>query len=85
MHELHEQGDPDIKPNVVTYGAVIDSYSKSGLKGAASRADTLLAQMIQLHQTDPVKNADLRPNTYVFNTGKNWKLIPEIFLGYEVL
>ena len=70
MHQLHEQGDPDIKPNVVTYGAVIDSYAKSGEKGAASRADNLLAQMIQLHQTDPVKHADLRPNTYVFNTGR---------------
>ena len=70
MHELHGKGDPDIKPNVVTYGAVIDSYAKSGEKGAAARADTLLANMIQLHQSDPIKNADLRPNTYVFNTGK---------------
>ena len=69
MHQLHEEGDPDVKPNVVTYGAVIDSYAKSGEKGAAARADTLLANMIQLHQMDPVKNADLRPNTYVFNTG----------------
>jgi hypothetical protein len=24
--------------------------------------------MIQLYQMDPVHNADLRPNTYVFNT-----------------
>ena len=24
--------------------------------------------MIQLHQMDPVRNADLQPNTYVFNT-----------------
>jgi hypothetical protein len=70
MHQLHKQGDPDIKPNVVTYGAVIDSYAKSGEIGAAARADTLLANMIQLYQTDPIKNADLRPNTYVFNTGK---------------
>lgn len=69
MHQLHEEGDPDVKPNVVTYGAVIDSYAKSGEKGAAARADTLLANMIQLHQMDPVKNSDLRPNTYVFNTG----------------
>ena len=70
MHQLHEQGDPDIKPNVVTYGAVIDSYAKSGERGAAARADTLLANMIQLHQNDPMKHADLRPNTYVFNTGE---------------
>jgi hypothetical protein len=24
--------------------------------------------MIRIHQSDPIKNADLRPNTYVFNT-----------------
>lgn len=70
MHTFHANGDPDIKPNVVTYGAVIDSYAKSGEKGAAAKADTLLAKMIQMHQSDPVRNADLRPNTYVFNTGE---------------
>jgi len=69
MHQLHQAGDRDIKPNVVTYGAVIDSYAKSGEKGAAAKADTLLAKMIQLYQSDPVANSDLRPNTYVFNTG----------------
>ena len=69
MHQLHQAGDRDIKPNVVTYGAVIDSYAKSGEKGAASKADTLLAKMIQLYQSDPITNSDLRPNTYVFNTG----------------
>lgn len=70
MQKLHAAGDPDIKPNVVTYGAVIDSYAKCGEKGAAAKADTLLARMIQLYQSDPVANSDLRPNTYVFNTGK---------------
>ena len=51
-------------------GAVIDSYAKSGLPGSAARADSLLAKMIHLHQMDPVNNADLCPNTYVFNTGQ---------------
>lgn len=68
MHELYEMGDADVKPSVVTYGAVIDAYAKSGEKGSAARADTLLAHMIQLHQSDPVKHADMLPNTYVFNT-----------------
>jgi hypothetical protein len=68
MHQLYEDGDPDVKPNVVTYGAVIDAYAKSGEKGAAARADALLAKMIHLHQIDPVTNSDLQPNTYVFNT-----------------
>jgi Pentatricopeptide repeat domain len=68
VHRLFEMGDPDVKPNVVTYGAVIDSFAKSGERGAASRADNLLANMMQLHQSDPVRHSDLMPNTYVFNT-----------------
>ena len=68
MHTLYERGDKDVKPSVVTYGAVIDSHAKSAEKGSAARADTLLAHMIQLYQSDPVKHADMLPNTYVFNT-----------------
>lgn len=68
MHALHEGGDPDIKPNVVTYGAVIDAYAKAMDAGAAARADSILANLIRLYQSDPIGNADLRPNTYVFNT-----------------
>ena len=68
MHKLYEEGDLYVKPNVVTYGAVIDAYAKSGEKHAAARADTLLAKMIHLNQMDPVTNSDLQPNTYVFNT-----------------
>lgn len=65
MHRIHDLGDPDVKPNVVTYGAVIDAFAKCGERGAAARADAILANMIQLHQSDPVKYADLLPNTYV--------------------
>jgi pentatricopeptide repeat protein len=67
MHELHGRGDPDVKPNVVSYGAVIDCFSKCGDPDAASRADNLLASMIKLHQSDLIRHADLLPNTYVFN------------------
>jgi pentatricopeptide repeat protein len=67
MHELHSRGDPDVKPNVVSYGAVIDCFSKCGDPDAASRADNLLASMIKLHQSDTIRHADLLPNTYVFN------------------
>lgn len=67
MHDLHERGDPDVKPNVVSYGAVIDCFSKCGDPDAASRADNLLASMIKLHQSDTIRHADLLPNTYVFN------------------
>ena len=68
MHHRHDAGETDVKPNVVTYGAVIDAYAKGGQKGAAARADALLAKMIHLYQTDPINNSDLQPNTYVFNT-----------------
>jgi len=68
MHELYQSGNSCVKPNVVTYGAVIDSHAKSSMPGNAARADELLAQMIHLHQSDPVAHSDLRPNTYSFNT-----------------
>ena len=36
---------------------------------SAKRADHLLAQLIELHQSDPNGiHADCKPNTYVFNT-----------------
>ncbi|KAL7489538.1 hypothetical protein ACHAW6_015211 [Cyclotella cf. meneghiniana] len=68
MHMMYDQGDLSVKPNVVTYGAVIDAFAKSMDRNAAARADALLANMVGLHQSDPVRHADLRPNTYVFNT-----------------
>ena len=68
MHMMYDQGDLSVKPNVVTYGAVIDAFAKSMERNAAARADALLANMVALHQSDPVRHADLRPNTYVFNT-----------------
>jgi len=68
MHMMYDQGDLSVKPNVVTYGAVIDAFAKSMDRNAAARADALLANMVALHQSDPVRHADLRPNTYVFNT-----------------
>ncbi len=62
MHKLYEAGNEDVKPNVVTYGAVIDSWAKSGDPRAAERADNILANMIKMHQSDPINNANLRPN-----------------------
>lgn len=85
MHELHASGDPDIKPNVVTYGAVIDSYAKGGEKGAAAKADRLLAKMIQLYQSDPIANADLCPNTFVFNTVVRKRIRFECLLSWTIL
>ena len=65
---MYDQGDLSVKPNVVTYGAVIDAFAKSLERNAAARADALLANMVALHQSDQVRHSDLRPNTYVFNT-----------------
>ena len=63
MHQLYASGDNEVKPNVVSYGAVIDAFAKCGETGSAARADTLLANMIELHQSDPVRHSDLMPNT----------------------
>lgn len=69
----------------VTYGSVIDSFAKSGEPGAASRADSLLANMIQLHQSDPVRHADLLPNTFVFNTVIKYVERPSVPNMYKCL
>ena len=62
---------------------------------AVSRVDTLLANMTQRYHSDPVGNADLRPNTHVFNTVINcWSKskdedaaskAEEIFVAMETL
>ena len=37
-------------------------------KSAAAQGDRILADMIRQYKSNPIKNADLRPNTHIFNT-----------------
>ena len=58
MHVMYDHVDLSVKPNVVTYGAVSDSFAKSTERNATARADALLENMVVLHQSDPVHFSD---------------------------
>ena len=69
MHHWYQSGiNPYAKPNVSTYIAVIDCASRRSLAG---KAESYLTEMMDLYQSDPIRNADLRPNSQVYNTVMN--------------
>ena len=65
MEKRCRDGDPDFKPNTRTYTSVIDSWAKSGEKGAALRAEQILNSMISRYEAagDP----DVKPNVHTTN------------------
>lgn len=67
MQMLCDQGFDEIRPNVVSYGLVIDAFANTNLPNAASKGYELLKKMIHLYQLDPKTNTALRPNTCIFN------------------
>lgn len=54
----------DLKPNVVSYTSVIDALSKSGMSGAAERAEKILNIMQSKYENG---DEDVEPNTITFN------------------
>ncbi len=75
MHQIHNSGNQNVKPNVKTYESVIDCWANSagpgvtlGNETAAEKAERILHDMNRLHQSDPIKYANLAPNTQVINT-----------------
>ena len=65
MEKRCRDGDQDFKPNTRTYTSVIDSWAKSGEKGAARRAEQILNNMISRYEAagDP----DVKPNVHTTN------------------
>jgi hypothetical protein len=53
-----------VKPDVISYGSVINCWINSG---DIQRATSVLNQMIQLYQSDPIHNSSLRPNIQIFS------------------
>lgn len=68
MSRLHSSGMPSLKPDAFTYTAVIDSWAKSGYRGAAARADQLLDKMEAKYLAGDL---DLKPNTFTYNAGES--------------
>ena len=59
MESLASNGNQLVKPNVVTYSAVINAFSKDG---SARKAEQLLSQMQKCYEED--LDPDLKPNVF---------------------
>jgi hypothetical protein len=64
MDELHRQGYEGVRPNVISYNAVINAWAKSRENGAAQRAEAILNHMSKLHD---VGQEGCCPNEICFN------------------
>jgi hypothetical protein len=65
-HGKGSNDDPDhtIKPSVISYTEVIDSYAKSKLHNAAEKAEALLYEMLELaEQDDGTYDEDIAPTS----------------------
>lgn len=72
MQQLCDEGDSSLEPNCITYTSVILGWLNSGCSYAVDKADAILKQMTQIHQSDPIKYASLRPDTMpIFRTVQN--------------
>jgi hypothetical protein len=60
---LHKAGEPNVKPNAVTFNTVISAWAKSGDPLAGSKVETILAQMKELHDAG---DTNLRPNAVTY-------------------
>jgi pentatricopeptide repeat protein len=49
MEDLHESGELEECPNVISYSAVVDGFSRSREEGASNRAEVFLRRMIERH------------------------------------
>ena len=54
-----------MKPNTISFNSVISAWAKSGERGAAQRAESILKRMQELHEAG---NPDVKPNTISFNS-----------------
>ena len=52
MQEMHDAGNDEVKPNVVTFNSVINAWSNSGEKDAPRRAEALLQRMHRPRRVD---------------------------------
>ena len=59
-------GDLDLKPNTLTYNAIINSLAKSGEPGAARKAERVLQNMVNRYKAGGGTN-DVKPTTIHFN------------------
>jgi len=67
IQEEHLAGNSSLQATTKMYTMAVDAWAKSGEKGAAVRAESLLQHMHNLYQADPEANVNLKPTTGIFN------------------
>jgi pentatricopeptide repeat protein len=69
MEDLyHNENRIEMKPDVISYGAVIDCFAKSNRSDAAEQCEALLRRMQEKARAGDL---DMRPNSIVFSTVVN--------------
>ena len=66
MDQLHAAGNPGIKTDSYTYNTIINAWAKSGERGAANKAETLLSIIKQKYRDG---DRSLQPNTRTYTNG----------------
>jgi len=70
MQKLYDEGDASMRPDAYSYGSVIALWSRIESENhatAAERADSILQNMIQLYESNPIQLADLCPDAQIFS------------------
>ncbi|KAL9187359.1 hypothetical protein ACHAXT_001462 [Thalassiosira profunda] len=68
MVEMYHAGNRRVRPDTVTYNAVLKVYGKSGHPDAGKRSEALLDRMLQLYKGG---DRDVLPDDVTFNTVVN--------------
>merc|ERR1711865_980301 len=65
MDRLYKSGNCNVRPDTITFNAVLDAWARSGDRMAAHRAEQILDHMDELYRTG---NHGVKPDTYTYNT-----------------
>jgi hypothetical protein len=65
MYSDYLDGNDSAKPNVISFSAVLDAWSKSRSRDAPQRAEAILECMAQLHSSGGL---DTKPNIVSYNS-----------------
>jgi PPR repeat/Pentatricopeptide repeat domain len=65
MDRLYKSGNQDVRPDTITFNAVLDAWARSGDRMAAHRAEQILDHMDELYRAG---NHGVKPDTYTYNT-----------------
>ena len=64
MDRLYKSGNYGVRPDTITFNAVLDAWARSGCYFAAHRAEQILDHMDELYRAG---NHGVKPDTYTYN------------------